>query len=39
MPSAITTTRLSKHYPRVVALDGVSLEVPEGSIFGFLGAN
>jgi ABC-2 type transport system ATP-binding protein len=39
MPSAITTTQLSKSYPGVVALDGVTLNVPEGSIYGFLGAN
>jgi len=39
MPSAISTTDLSKHYPGVIALDGLSLDVPAGSIYGFLGAN
>ena len=39
MPSAITTTDLSKQYPGVTALDGLNLDVPAGSIYGFLGAN
>ena len=39
MPSAITTTDLSKQYPGVTALDGLTLDVPVGSIYGFLGAN
>ena len=39
MPSAITTTDLTKQYPGVTALAGLDLEVPEGSIYGFLGAN
>ena len=39
MTSAITIDRLSKRYGDVQALDGVSLEVPAGSIFGFLGPN
>jgi ABC-2 type transport system ATP-binding protein len=39
MASAITTTALSKQYPGVTALSGLDLEVPEGSIYGFLGAN
>jgi ABC-2 type transport system ATP-binding protein len=39
MPSAISTTDLSKHYPGVRALEDLSLEVPQGSIYGFLGAN
>ena len=30
---------LHKHFGRVVALDGLSFEVPAGEIFGFLGAN
>jgi ABC-2 type transport system ATP-binding protein len=37
--AAITTTQLTKHYKGVRALDGLSLEVPQGSIYGFLGAN
>ena len=39
MPSAITTTDLSKEYPGVTALHGLTLDVPVGSIYGFLGAN
>jgi len=39
MTAAISTTDLSKHYSEVQALDGVSLEVTQGSIYGFLGAN
>jgi ABC-2 type transport system ATP-binding protein len=30
---------LHKRFGRVVALDGLSFEVPDGQIFGFLGAN
>ena len=30
---------LHKHFGRVVALDGLTFEVPSGQIFGFLGAN
>jgi ABC-2 type transport system ATP-binding protein len=36
---AIDTDGLAKHYGRVRALDGVSLEVRQGEIFGFLGPN
>ncbi|MFL5673905.1 MAG: ABC transporter ATP-binding protein [Chloroflexota bacterium] len=39
MPPAITTTDLTKQYKGVRALDGLSLEIPQGSIYGFLGAN
>ena len=35
----IRLERLGKRYGRVTALDGVSLEVREGEIFGFLGLN
>jgi ABC-2 type transport system ATP-binding protein len=35
----IVTRSLIKHYGRVVALDGLSLTVPRGSIYGFLGRN
>ena len=37
--SAIAVEGLTKHYGRIHALDGVSLEVREGEIFGFLGPN
>ncbi len=36
---AITMTGLTKRYGRTVALDALTLEVPEGSVFGFLGPN
>ena len=36
---AIRTERLSKHFGRTVALEGLDLEVPRGEIFGFLGPN
>ncbi|HSL21405.1 MAG TPA: ABC transporter ATP-binding protein [Vicinamibacterales bacterium] len=41
MPSdaAIRTQDLTKRFGRVRALEGVSLEVARGEIFGFLGAN
>ncbi len=39
MTSAISTSNLTKHFPGVRALEDLSLEVPEGSIYGFLGAN
>ena len=35
--SAISTTGLTKHYPGVQALTDLSLEVPAGTIYGFLG--
>jgi ABC-2 type transport system ATP-binding protein len=35
----IETTDLQKHYKSVVALDGLSLAVPAGSIYGLLGRN
>ena len=37
--AAIATADLVKRYRRVTALDGLSLEVTAGSIFGFLGPN
>jgi ABC-2 type transport system ATP-binding protein len=37
--AAITTAGLTKRYPGVLALDGLTLEVPTGSIYGFLGPN
>lgn len=36
---AIETSRLSKRYRSHLAVDGVSLSVPEGCIYGFLGPN
>ena len=37
--SAIVTSGLSRDFPGVCAVDSLSLEVPRGSIFGFLGRN
>ena len=36
---ALRTERLTKRYPRVLALDSLDLEVPPGQVFGFLGPN
>jgi ABC-2 type transport system ATP-binding protein len=38
-PPAIVIEGLTKTYRDAIALDGVSLTVPEGSVFGFLGPN
>jgi ABC-2 type transport system ATP-binding protein len=39
-PSAIRVERLTKRYPGgVLALDGLDLDVPAGSVFGLLGPN
>jgi ABC-type multidrug transport system ATPase subunit len=35
----IQTTGLTKHYGRFTAVDGVSLSIPAGQIYGFLGPN
>lgn len=37
--AAITTRGLTKRFGAVVALDGLTLEVQQGEIFGFLGPN
>jgi ABC-2 type transport system ATP-binding protein len=37
--SAIRTEELTKRYGRLTVVDGVSLDVPEGEVFGFLGPN
>ncbi|MDP2391070.1 MAG: ATP-binding cassette domain-containing protein, partial [Acidobacteriota bacterium] len=36
---AIETVALRKHYDEVEAVRGLDLQVPAGSIFGFLGRN
>jgi len=36
---ALRTENLSKRYGRLLALDGLDLEVPAGEVFGFLGPN
>ena len=37
--AAIEATDVVKRYPRVTALDGVSLRVEQGEFFGLLGPN
>jgi ABC-2 type transport system ATP-binding protein len=39
MSSAIRLDSVTKRFGNVVAVDSVSLDVPEGSIYGFLGPN
>ncbi len=39
MPSALAVTGVTKRLSGSMVVDGVSLEVPEGSVFGFLGPN
>lgn len=39
MPPIITVHNLVKHYPGVVAVDGISLSIPQGICFGLLGPN
>ncbi|MFN8485470.1 MAG: ABC transporter ATP-binding protein [Anaerolineae bacterium] len=39
MSSAVETHGLSKHYGRVRAVEGVSLSVKQGEIYGFIGLN
>src|SRR5918998_1139042 len=37
--AAVRTNNLTKRYGRVLALDGLTLKVPAGEVFGFLGPN
>ena len=39
VPPAITVENLTRRYPGVLALDGLSLVIPTGSVFGLLGPN
>jgi ABC-2 type transport system ATP-binding protein len=39
MMSVIQLKNLTKYYGKVLALDGVDLEVKEGEVFGFIGPN
>ena len=39
MTSAIETVHLTKRYRRTVALDSVTLEIPEGSVYALIGPN
>lgn len=36
-PAAIRPRGLTKHFGRVIALDGLDLDVSAGEVFGFLG--
>jgi ABC-2 type transport system ATP-binding protein len=38
-PAEIWTLALTKHFGRVIALDGLDLDVSAAEIFGFLGRN
>ncbi len=38
-PAFLSVTDLGKSYGEVRAVDGISLEIPRGSIYGFLGPN
>lgn len=39
MTAIISTSNLVKHYPGVVAVDGISLSIPKGICFSLLGPN
>src|SRR5882762_7082303 len=39
MDTVIRTEKLTKHFGKLVAVDGVDLEVREGEVFGYLGPN
>ncbi|HZA72119.1 MAG TPA: ATP-binding cassette domain-containing protein, partial [Propionibacteriaceae bacterium] len=39
MTAAIRTRQLTKRYGELRAVDAIDLEVPEGAVYGFLGAN
>ena len=39
MDTILTTESLSKHYGKFKALDNVSMHIPKGAIYGFVGRN
>ena len=39
MSPVISVSKLVKHYPGVIAVDGISLSIPKGICFGLLGPN
>lgn len=39
MKSAVSTYHLTKHYGRIKAVEDLTLDIPEGSVFGILGPN
>jgi len=38
-PPAIEATDLTKRYGDTTAVDGLSLSIPQGDVYGFLGPN
>lgn len=39
MKALIKTVELSKHYKKAIALNNVSVTIPEGAIYGLVGNN
>ena len=39
MEYVLTTNNLTKQYKKFKALDGLTMNVPKGSIYGFVGKN
>src|SRR5947209_2050671 len=39
MPNAIETRSLTRKFGDRLAVDGLTLDIPQGSVFGFLGPN
>ena len=39
MTTIISTANLVKHYPGIIAVDGINLAIPQGICFGLLGPN
>jgi ABC-type multidrug transport system ATPase subunit len=39
VPTVLEIKNITKHYGRIQALNNVSFQVPEGSVFGILGPN
>ena len=39
MSGVFSTVDLSKRFRNVAALDGLNLDIPEGSVFGLIGPN
>ena len=39
IPAAVSVSGLSKHFGRVRAVDDVTLDIPQGSVYGLLGPN
>jgi ABC-type multidrug transport system ATPase subunit len=39
LKAAVSTNQLTKHYGRIKAVENLTLDIPEGSVFGILGPN